>query len=113
MSSNTFPSLSTVRTAELASAATKSLTTGPSVEAWPGLKALPVHPIFVWILEHSGEFVVPLAQVEQEHIERAMVLCRGDTELASERLGISRSTLFRRLAEYREKDLLRAVPIRE
>jgi two-component system nitrogen regulation response regulator GlnG/two-component system response regulator HydG len=45
--------------------------------------------------------VITLRQAEREHILRAMILCRGNVELAAERLGITRKTLYRRLAEYR------------
>lgn len=47
--------------------------------------------------------VKPLAQVEQEAIESAMILCLGNVNKAAAALGISRSTLFRKLREYREQ----------
>lgn len=56
------------------------------------------------VVEHSEEFVRPLAQVEKEHILNAMILCKGNLKLATERLGISSATLYRRLEEYADKE---------
>jgi transcriptional regulator of acetoin/glycerol metabolism len=71
------------------------------------------HPIFLWIQAHADRAIIPLEQAKREHIERALILCRGDIELAAERLGLSRRTLFRWLRRYREKDCLPPVPIRD
>jgi transcriptional regulator of acetoin/glycerol metabolism len=42
-----------------------------------------------------------LEQVEREAIRRAEELCQGNRELMSKVLGMPRTTLFRRLAQYR------------
>lgn len=40
-----------------------------------------------------------LELVERREIEQALALCRGDTAAAAERLGIPRSSLYRRIKE--------------
>jgi transcriptional regulator of acetoin/glycerol metabolism len=61
------------------------------------------HPILAWIrakVDASPHLAVrPLIAVEREAIERAMILCNGDRVLAAKQLGISRATLYRKLAE--------------
>jgi transcriptional regulator of acetoin/glycerol metabolism len=52
----------------------------------------------------AESLIQPLRVVEQQAIESAMILCYGNVERAAELLGLSRSTLFRRLKEYREAD---------
>lgn len=46
------------------------------------------------------ERLVPLAESERTAIFVALKLCRGSREETAQRLGISVSTLYRRLAEY-------------
>ena len=41
--------------------------------------------------------ILPLAQVEQQHIQRALAVCNGNMAEAARQLGISRATLYRRL----------------
>ena len=55
--------------------------------------------------ENPTIFVRPLVEVEREHIERAMILCAGNLQLAGTRLGISRATLYRKLQSYAHEDL--------
>lgn len=50
------------------------------------------------------DLVRPLRVVEREAIESAMILCGGDTALASERLEIGRATLYRKLSQWRSED---------
>ena len=57
------------------------------------------------ILERiAPDLVRPLEVVKREHIERAMVLCRGNVALAAKRLQMSRTNLLRMLALYRKAD---------
>ena len=46
----------------------------------------------------------PLCDTEREQIEKALVLCPKDKAKAAAMLGISRSTLYRKLEEYRVQD---------
>jgi DNA-binding NtrC family response regulator len=48
------------------------------------------------------ESVVPLAEIERTTVLSTLELCRGSREETARRLGISVSTLYRRLAEYRK-----------
>ena len=41
--------------------------------------------------------VVPLGQMEQEHVQRAVEQCRGNVSQAAEKLGITRQTLYKKL----------------
>jgi DNA-binding NtrC family response regulator len=47
------------------------------------------------------ERLVSLAEIERKTILSTLELCRGSREETAQRLGISISTLYRRLAEYR------------
>src|SRR5580704_11297816 len=47
------------------------------------------------------ERLVSLAEIERKTILATLELCRGSREETAHRLGISVSTLYRRLAEYR------------
>ena len=47
------------------------------------------------------ERLVSLAEIERKTILSTLELCRGSREETAQRLGISVSTLYRRLAEYR------------
>ena len=49
--------------------------------------------------------ILPLAMVEREHIERVLEhpLVKGSLDIAAELLGIGRTTLYRKLKEYREQ----------
>jgi DNA-binding NtrC family response regulator len=47
------------------------------------------------------ERLVSLAEIERKTILATLELCRGSREETAQRLGISVSTLYRRLAEYR------------
>lgn len=50
------------------------------------------------------DLVLPLALVERRAIETALVLCLGCRPLAAYQLGISVSTLNRKLIEYHNAD---------
>ena len=52
------------------------------------------------------ELVKPLADVEREAVESAMILCGGNREQARRVLRISRAKLFRKLRTYRAQDNL-------
>ena len=41
-----------------------------------------------------------LAEIEKEHIERVLARHRGNATAAAKQLGISRTTLWRKLREY-------------
>ena len=45
-----------------------------------------------------------LAVSEREQILRAIILSNGDCRLAADRLDIGRSTLYRRLGQYRKQE---------
>ena len=64
-------------------------------------KVLPFHKV-----EARPELVRPLTEVIFDHVERAMILCEGNRELAAGRLGISRSTLFRYLNQIQRERAL-------
>jgi DNA-binding NtrC family response regulator len=49
--------------------------------------------------EASG--IASLEDVERNHIRRAVEVCQGNLSLAAKRLGIGRTTLYRKLARYR------------
>jgi DNA-binding NtrC family response regulator len=50
------------------------------------------------------DLVVPMREVERQHFESALILCGGDVVLAAERLGVSKNTLYRRMAEIRAEE---------
>jgi transcriptional regulator of acetoin/glycerol metabolism len=59
------------------------------VELRPGLVSLrPAEPA-----------VVSLSQLEQDAIERALAVCKGNVGRAAKLLGMGRTTLYRRLAQ--------------
>ncbi|MBI1358284.1 MAG: AAA domain-containing protein [Acidobacteria bacterium] len=49
----------------------------------------------------SVEPVLPLAELERRHILRVMELTKGDVTSAAHMLGVGRTTLYRRLKDYR------------
>ena len=49
----------------------------------------------------DDDVIVPLAELEKWAIGRALRICRGRVTEASRRLGIGRSTLYRKIDEYR------------
>ena len=49
----------------------------------------------------SGEQIVPLAELERQAILFAITQANGDKEKAAQLLGIGRTTLYRKLREYR------------
>jgi DNA-binding NtrC family response regulator len=50
------------------------------------------------------DLVRPLHLVTREIIESALILCGGNRKEAARRLGISRETIQRRIAEFRAED---------
>lgn len=48
----------------------------------------------------TRENIRPLATVQREAIESALILCQGNKDEAAKRLGISRVTIFRRIKEF-------------
>ena len=48
----------------------------------------------------ENEALPTLAELERRHIARAVALCEGNIPKASEMLGIGRSTLYRKVADY-------------
>jgi DNA-binding NtrC family response regulator len=55
-------------------------------------------------LDIRPDLVRSMREVEREAIESALILCGGDRNLAAERLGISRSTFYRRLRDLQDED---------
>jgi len=49
----------------------------------------------------SDDTIVPLTELEAWAIARALHICRGRVTEAARRLGIGRSTLYRKIEEYR------------
>lgn len=56
--------------------------------------------LVVEVLDEVGDFR-PLEDIERDVIRLALAICR-DRSTAARRLGIGRSTLYRKLALYRE-----------
>jgi transcriptional regulator of acetoin/glycerol metabolism len=52
-------------------------------------------------LTHGNEPIVPLAELERREIIRALAYTRGDRVAAAALLGIGRTTLYRKLREYK------------
>jgi DNA-binding NtrC family response regulator len=50
------------------------------------------------------DLVKPLATVQREAIESALILCAGNRTLAAHQLGISSKTLFVRMKKYRSEE---------
>ncbi|MGI9181226.1 MAG: helix-turn-helix domain-containing protein, partial [Longimicrobiaceae bacterium] len=50
--------------------------------------------------ERFEQVIVPLEEVERQHIERALYLTSGNRSAAAERLGISRATLHNKIKIY-------------
>ncbi|MDQ7007306.1 MAG: sigma-54 dependent transcriptional regulator [Acidobacteriota bacterium] len=48
----------------------------------------------------SGESIAPLEEVERQHVRRAVEACRGNLSQAARRLGIGRTTLYRKLKRF-------------
>ena len=65
-------------------------------EHFPGLESADVQPI-------SADSVVSLDEIEEKHIKAVLQHFKGETTKAAHALGISRTTLYRRLKEIREK----------
>lgn len=55
-----------------------------------------------YLLARAQASIRPLTDLAEEAICTALLLCHGDRELAAQRLGISRATLYRRLSAYRK-----------
>ncbi len=54
--------------------------------------------------EEKSSSLLPLEEIERQHILAVLAACDGDREAAVEILGISRATLGRRLKKYEETD---------
>lgn len=52
------------------------------------------------LTHESGSRILSLAEMEKRHILHALEACRGNQTIASRHLGISRSTLWRKMGEY-------------
>jgi transcriptional regulator with PAS, ATPase and Fis domain len=48
----------------------------------------------------SGDDSLKLDVVESRHIEKVLVQCANDTQIAAEKLGISRASLYRKIEKY-------------
>jgi transcriptional regulator of acetoin/glycerol metabolism len=66
---------------------------GAAFRALPGGSAAPPG-------EERARDAWSLADVEKEHIQRVLTLHRGNATTAARQLGISRTTLWRKLREY-------------
>ena len=58
--------------------------------------AVPGHPPDATPHPHDASAIEPLAEVERNHIERAIALCGGNLQLAARKLKISPSTIYRK-----------------
>lgn len=61
--------------------------------------AVPIPPGFASTLDSSP--IVPLAELERREIMRALEYTKGDRVMAANLLGIGRTTLYRKLREYK------------
>ena len=52
--------------------------------------------------KHAITGIVPLSIIERRAVYDAMAFCKGDKMKAAERLGIGKTTLYRKLKEYEE-----------
>jgi DNA-binding NtrC family response regulator len=57
-------------------------------------------------LRRIGRVVLPIAEVERHAILNAVAEVKGDKLLATQMLGIGKTTLYRRLREYERKKQL-------
>jgi DNA-binding NtrC family response regulator len=57
-------------------------------------------PVAAAVPSAGGPAVVPLQQLEKQAIQHALTHTKGDRTLASQLLGIGRTTLYRKLKEY-------------
>ncbi|MFN7980762.1 MAG: helix-turn-helix domain-containing protein [Vicinamibacterales bacterium] len=48
-------------------------------------------------------YVRPLREIEEEHVQFALRACNGNKKRAAAALGISRDTLYRKLADFEER----------
>lgn len=58
------------------------------------------------------EEIVPLRELENREISRALRICNGNVRMAARKLGIGRATLYRKLAALRP-DTRPAAPVEE
>jgi DNA-binding NtrC family response regulator len=73
--------------------------TGFATAAVAGARPLsPLSPLTTVLSQRS---VVPLQELERQAIEHALEYTRGDRATAAQLLGIGRTTLYRKLKEYR------------
>ena len=61
--------------------------------------------------QNEGE-ILPLREVERRHILRVMEHTKGNLEAAAEMLAIGKTTLYRKLKQYKTEDAARAEPQR-
>jgi two-component system repressor protein LuxO len=71
----------------------------PPAEA-PPLEAAPAAPPPAIPRGEPGRLIRPLAEIEREAIERAIAICEGNVPKAAAHLGVSPSTLYRKLAAW-------------
>ena len=53
----------------------------------------------------APEFIRPLAEVQREKIESALILCQGNVTEAAHRLGISRAQVYRLVKMWRKQEV--------
>ena len=58
-------------------------------------------PMTLFEARQVKELIRPLAIIEQEAIESALILCEGRCLEAARRLGIGKTTLYRKVHQYR------------
>lgn len=79
-----------------------TVSTGPTFSSPGTISVVPATPIPPGsALTHSNEPIVPLAELERREIIRALAYTRGDRVAAAALLGIGRTTLYRKLREYK------------
>ena len=90
---------------ELQSAIERAVLLEATETLQPGSLPPPIAPAAVVVADADGEVVVPLAEMEQQAIRRALAATDHNVSQAARALGINRATLHRKLNQLNRHDL--------